>query len=78
MTLASGAPFLSDTALRTAMDDAGVAPATTDAVVAENRRARIEGLDAALGALALLAVIALFFTGRLPDAPSTEPVSAQG
>ncbi len=74
VTLASGAPFLSDTALRSAMDDAGVEQTTTDAVIAENRRARIEGLDAALGALALLAVAALLFTGRLPDAPAAEPV----
>ena len=66
VTLASGAPFISDSALRIAMDDAGASPETTDAVVDENRAARIEGLDAALGVLALLAVVTLLFTGRLP------------
>lgn len=69
VTLASGAPFISDSALRTAMVDAGASPETTDAVVDENRTARIEGLDAALGVLALLAVITLLFTGRLPESP---------
>lgn len=73
VTLASGAPFISDAQLRTAMDDAGAPRATTDAVVSENRRARIDGLDAALGALALLALVALFFTGRLPERAPTEP-----
>ncbi len=71
VTLASGAPFLSDTDLRSAMETAGARPATIDAVVAENRSARIEGLDAALGVLALLAVVALLLTGRLPDRPIT-------
>ena len=74
VTLAAGAPFISDSALRIAMVDAGASPATTDAVVNENRSARIEGLDAALGVLALLAVITLLFTGRLPDTtPTAEP-----
>jgi len=67
VTLASGAPFISDAQLRTSLEGSGVPAATIDAVTSENRHARIEGLDAALGALALLAVAALFFTGRLPD-----------
>lgn len=67
--LASGAPFISDSALRSAMEDAGASSATTDAVLRENRAARIEGLDAALGVLALLAVLTLLFTGRLPESP---------
>jgi len=66
VTLASGAPFISDSQLRTSLEGSGVPAATIDTVTSENRQARIEGLDAALGALALLAVIALFFTGRLP------------
>ena len=65
--LASGVPFLSDTDLQAALDAAGVPAQTADAVVAENRTARIEGLDAALAILALLAVVSLFFSGRLPD-----------
>lgn len=67
--LASGVPFLSDTALEQAMQDAGVDPQITQAVVEENRVARIDGLEAALATLAILAVVALFFTGRIPRVP---------
>jgi hypothetical protein len=67
VTLAPGAPFISDSQLRTSLEASGVPAGTIDAVTSENRHARIDGLDAALGALALLAVIALFFTGRLPN-----------
>ena len=67
VTLAAGAPFISDSELRSAMEAAGAMPTTIDAVVSENRSARIEGLDAALGVLALLAVISLPLTGQLPS-----------
>lgn len=67
--LASGVPFLSDSALEQAMQDAGVDPTITEAVVEENRVARIDGLEAALATLAILAVVALFFTGRIPRVP---------
>ena len=76
VTLAAGAPFISDSQLRTSMEEAGASTETTDAVMSDNRQARVEGLDTALGALALLAVIALFFTGRLPDtSPSKRQTS---
>lgn len=74
VTLAPGAPFLSDSDLRARMDDAGVDPTVTDAVVAENRRARIQGLDAALGSLAVLAVVALILTGRVPRRSTMDTV----
>ena len=64
--LSSGVPFVSDADLKTALDKAGVAPETADAIVAENADARINGLRAALSVLAVLALIALFFTRRLP------------
>lgn len=64
--MAAGVPFLSDTQLRQALAEAGAAPKTTDAVVSVNAQARVEGLDAALGILALIAVVALFFTDRIP------------
>jgi len=79
--LASGVPFVSDTALRQSMDDAGADEATTNAVVEENQQARIDALDAALGVLAVLAMISLFFTGRIPqvqpgsDEPERDPDS---
>ena len=78
--MAAGVPFLSDTQLRQAMAEAGATTGTTDAVVAVNARARVEGLDAALGVLAVIAVAALFFTDRLPrrvtGAPATKGSAA--
>ena len=65
--LVSGVPFLSDTQLESALADAGASAEVTDAVLEVNAEARIAGLDAALGVLAVLAVVALFFTGRIPD-----------
>ncbi|GAA3798659.1 MFS transporter [Cellulomonas soli] len=67
--LASGVPFLSDTALESALTEAGVDPTTTQAVVQENQVARVDGLDSALATLAILAVVSLFFTGRIPREP---------
>ncbi len=64
--LASGVPFLSDTSLEEALAKAGVSADVTAGVVADNRAARIEGMDAALGVLALLALLSLLYTGRLP------------
>ena len=40
---------------------------STQAVVEENEQARLDGLRSALALLAIIAVIALFFTRRLPD-----------
>lgn len=65
--LASGVPFISDTDLEAALANAGVDQATSDAIVSENQQARIAGLDAALGLLAVIALLSLFFTGRIPD-----------
>lgn len=76
--MASGVPFLSDTQLQQAMDAAGVEAETTDAVVFVNAQARVEGLDAALGVLAVIAVVALFFTERLPIRQPGTDKSAQG
>ncbi|NKY89726.1 MFS transporter [Nocardia veterana] len=67
--LADGVPFLSDTQLRQALDTAGVAQPTTDAVVAVNSDARLQALQVAFAVTALLAVAALFVTGRLPRRP---------
>ena len=69
--LAGGVPFLSDTQLEEALADAGVPDATAEAVLDANSTARIAGLDAALGVLAAVGVLALFFTGGIPDRPAT-------
>jgi len=70
--LASGVPFLSDTQLDAALADANVDPPVADAVVAANTDARLEALQSALSVAALLAVGALFFTGRIPRRPVGE------
>jgi MFS family permease len=64
--LASGIPFISDADLVTALQEAGASPAVTQAVVDENAQARLDGLRSALALLALIAVVALFFTRRIP------------
>ena len=66
--LAPGVPFISDTALETALTDAGVSPEVTDSVLAENREARVAALDTAIALLAVLALVSLFFTGNIPGA----------
>ncbi len=70
--LSSGVPFVSDADLQAALDDAGVPPKTADAIVDENSDARLRALQEALGALALFALLATFFTRRLPMRPATE------
>lgn len=64
--LSGGVPFLSDEELETALDEARVGPRATDAIVGENETARLVGLRTALSVLALLALVGLFFTGRIP------------
>jgi MFS family permease len=77
--LAGGAPFLSDAQLKVALSDAHVRPRTADAIVQENSTARIDGLRIALAVLAIFALIALFFTGAIPErqpvAPAERPPS---
>jgi MFS family permease len=73
--LSGGAPFISDAELETALDEAHVPPRSADAIVEENESARLDGLRTALAVLAGLALVALFFTGRLPDRPPGSAVS---
>ncbi len=65
--LANGIPFISDADLEAALEEAGVTPEVTQAVVDENEQARLDGLSSALALLAIIAVIALFFTRRIPQ-----------
>lgn len=67
--LAAGVPFLSDSQLTEALTEAGADQALTDEIVETNSTARLDGLRAAFGVAALLAIAALFFTGRLPTRP---------
>jgi MFS family permease len=82
--LAGGIPFLSDADLQTALTKAGASKQVTKAVLDENEQARLDGLRTALAALALLALIALFFSTRIPpeqprsaDTGSPEPAAGR-
>jgi EmrB/QacA subfamily drug resistance transporter len=72
--LSSGVPFLSDAQLESALQAAGASPEVTSAALDANATARLDGLRAALAVLAGAALLALFFTQRIPAAP---PRSAQ-
>ena len=77
--LASGIPFISDVDLEAALDDAGVEPATADAIVDENAQARLDGLRSAMAVLAVAALVALLLSRRLPDhqvAAQSDPVAS--
>ncbi|MFG3050035.1 MFS transporter [Kitasatospora sp. NPDC048239] len=71
--LESGAPFLSDAQLTAALDQAGVDPARASAALDANAEARVDGLRAALAVLALAALLAMFFTHRIPTTPPGSP-----
>lgn len=72
--LAGGIPFVSDADLKTALDKARVPTKTADAIVAENATARIDGLRSSLSVLAIIALIALPFSRRIPtQQPSAAP-----
>lgn len=86
--LSAGIPFVSDAQLHTALDDAGVPPATADAIAEDNATARLKALRASLAVLAMINVVALFFVRRIPtvqpgdaadtddDAPDAEASTA--
>jgi MFS family permease len=64
--LAAGIPFVSDAQLQAALQ-ARVDPELARAVLEVNEQARLDGLRSALALLALIAVIALYFTKRIPQ-----------
>ena len=75
--LAGGVPFLSDSQLQTALSDAGVDQDTADEIVDVNATARIDALQVAFALAGLLAIAALFLTGRIPTtSPGSRSASA--
>lgn len=64
--LAGGVPFIPDDQLEQALADVGVAGPTATAIVEENAESRLDGLRSALSALAVLGLVALFFSGGIP------------
>jgi MFS family permease len=71
--LARGIPFSSDADVENALQGQHLSKKTTDAIVEENSKARLESLQAALGIVALFALMALFCAGGIPK---TQPKSA--
>jgi MFS family permease len=68
--LSAGIPFVSDADLDATLQKADVPPATANAIVDANAQSRINGLRAALAVLALITLVALVLTRRLP---TTQP-----
>ncbi|EMF52920.1 MULTISPECIES: MFS transporter [Streptomyces] len=64
--LESGVPFLSDAELESALDEAGTSEKVAQAALDANEEARIDGLRAAVAILAFAALLAMFFTSRIP------------
>jgi EmrB/QacA subfamily drug resistance transporter len=72
--LAAGAPFLSDAQLSDALTKANVPPDQAQAALHANSSARLVAVRASTAILALVALIALFFTGRIPNRqPGSKP-----
>jgi MFS family permease len=64
--LAGGVPFVSDDALKSDLEQAGVSTQASEAIVKENETARLLGLRSALAALAVIALMALLLSGGIP------------
>ena len=74
-----GLPFISDAQLSSALSDAGVDQADSDAIAAINATALLEALQVAFALAGRIEIGALFFTRRIPDtAPGQPTPSGQG
>ena len=68
--LAGGIPFVSNADLEALLETAQVPAETADAIVEENSTARLDGLRASLAVIAMIALVALYFTRRIPTKQS--------
>jgi len=67
---------MSDAQLHAALDGAGVPPQAADAIVEENATARLDALRSSLSVLAVIALIALCFSRRIPtEQPALVPAA---
>jgi MFS family permease len=65
--LATDVEFISSSALEAGLIEIDADPVVIENLINENMQARLKALDSALAILALMSLIALFFTGRIPD-----------
>jgi MFS family permease len=75
--LSGGAPFMSDKDLKAGLDKTGVTGKTADAIVTENANARIDGLRSSLSVLAIIALLALFASRRIPAEQPTASADSE-
>ncbi len=77
--LASGVPFISDAQVEAELTAAGVSTTDAQEITAINADARLQALQVAFAAAGLVAILALFLTGRIPVLPpgSMEPARPQ-
>jgi len=75
--LAAGAPFISNSEAQAELDKAGVPAVAQVSVLASYEDSQIAGLRTSLSILAVMGVISLFFTGRIPrEQPGSTPAPA--
>ncbi len=80
--LAAGVPFISDAQVDAALTAAGVSATDAQEIAQINADARLQALQVAFAAAGLVAIVALFLTGRVPVVPpgsatSSEPESEE-
>ncbi len=76
--LESGVQFVSDAQLADALATTTLTPTEQQAIVDANATARVEALQEGMVAVALISLLGLFLTTRLPDEPlvTDEPAAA--
>ncbi len=67
--LVGGVPFVSDAQLTAGLENAGVSQPEIDTITEINAEARLEALQIAFALVGLIAIGALFLTGRIPTMP---------
>ncbi len=72
--LAGGVPFISDADLKTALNKAGVSGSAANAILDENEKARLAALRSSLSVLAIIALVAMLLSFRIP---TEQPASAK-
>lgn len=75
--LASGVPFISDAQVEAELTRAGVSATDAQEITAINADARLQALQVAFAAAGLVAILALFLTGRIPVIPPGSPEPAR-